>query len=180
MENVGCEIMDAQTFYEKSSVFQIQMVNHAIRSAMKYCNYMVKLPTQLYVNIADKLKELGWEEDLKCKNEDVLDADAVSYIYPICVCGGCELPEVTEVQDFVSAREFYDATLKNQHMNLYDMMGWAVVNGFSEVKLAYRSYPAIIKAMLEKGWEHDFWYEDDVSKEERSMFYPKCGFEEGE
>lgn len=178
MDKANYEIMDAREFYEKTLVSQRRVVNDAIRSAMEHCAYTVKLPTQLYVKIADKLKALGWEEEIVNKNENSLDDDGVSYIYPICVCSGCELPERIDDYSFVSAREFYDVTLKNQYEDLCNKIVWSVANGFSEVKLSYKSYPAIIVEMSQNGWEHSTCYEADKTKEECSMYYPLCGFEE--
>ena len=178
MENKNYAMMSAQTFYEKTLISQRRMVNVEIRNAMEHGNYTVKLPTQLYVKISDELNVLGWEEYIEVKVEDT--DDGVSCIYPACACKGCDCPAITGEHEFISAQEFYEATLKNQRRDLWVAMEYSKANGLSEVKLPYKAYPIIIGEMDQNDWEHAIWYDNIKTKEECSMFYPSCGFEEEE
>jgi len=180
MENENYEIMNAQTFYEKNLASQRRLVNISIKCAMEKGKYTIKLPTQLYGKIEDELKELGWEEEIVDKEPDI-DDDGVSLLYPVCVCEGCDLPEVTGIHELISAQEFYEATLKNQYKDLWHKMDEASRLGYSEVRLDYKAYPTVITEMEQKGWIHVFLYTDINTKvEEYSLFYPGCGFDEEE
>lgn len=177
MENVNQEIMSAEVFYKKSLERQLELVNVAIVKAMQSGNPIVKLPTQLYVKITDELIALGWEEEIEESEEY---EEGFSWIYPVCLNRACSFPELIVIdKKFIPAEKFYEATLKNQRRDLRVASDEAIETGVSEVKLPYRAYPELIKEMEEKGWEHVFWHSDG-STEERSMFYPICGFEEEE
>lgn len=180
MENVSKENMNARIFYEKSIVNQMHMVNGLITCGMKEGNPVVKLTTQLYVKISDELRALGWEEEVVEQEMYEDENEGVSWLHPISLDGNCSFTVLSGEHVFISAEEFYEATLKNQYKDLCNSLEYSIRQGHSEVKLPYKAYPAIIAEMAAQDWEHDIWYADLNTKEECSMFYPLCGFEEEE
>lgn len=181
MENANLEIMSAETFYEKTIITQLQLVNKAITMAMQRGLPVIKLPTQLYETISSALQDVGWSEDIMDDEMYKDYGEGVSWIYPACLHDESayveSTPEVTMGQNtLIPAQTFYEATLKNQKRELYIAMNEAVDMGLSEVKLNYIAYPALVNEMKRAGWEHVIWYADLKTKEECSMFYPICDF----
>ena len=174
--NHGIDV--AAIFYEKSLASQRRMVDTQIREAMSKGNPVVKLPTCVYTKISAELRKMGWEEEIH--DEEMYEDDGVSYFYPVCLDGTSRFPELDEKGVFVAAEEFYKVTLANQQKDLSNALADAIINGFSEVKLPYKVYPAVISEMEKKDWGHGIWYANLDTKEECSMFYPICGYDEEE
>lgn len=174
--NVGIDV--ASVFYERSLENQRRMVNCAIKSAMASGKGVVKLSTCIYAKISDELKELGWQEDISDEEMYEDNNEGFSCLYPGCVDESTIFTNLSSDYDLISAEEFYKETLKVQRQDLWNALNYSMSNGISEVRLVYKAYPKLIDEMVKKGWEHIIWYADIKTKEECSMFYPICGFDE--
>ena len=159
-------VISAQKFYESCLIKQRERVNSCIRDAMKGTDTVLKLPFDTYPALDDELFEKGWIFD-----DDASDYESAVYSPDhTAVCTG--------TNDFISAKEFYEATLKNQWEMVKEQLIVALESGEALVKLPFDTYPVINEKMKNKGWAYEEWKPASGPKKKCAFFYPVCGYED--
>lgn len=165
---VNESIISAKTFYNITLGSQEIKVAEFIRTEMEGTKPKLYLPFGTYPALDELLEKRGWVYDW-----DNAGDDAAIY----CPAKGATQQVFDKTGIIPSAREYYEATLANQWKRLQERLMSALENGETNIKLPFAAYDDIKDKMKARGWEFEEWT-DEVTEEEYTLFYPKCGYDD--
>ena len=131
----------ASTYSKEGIVIQRKKINEIILANMEMCVPAINLPFKLFTEIQEEMRQNGWSKNY-------------SHYQPIWFLEPSEQLEIKDGSEdkIISAKEFYDATMKQQLMALKAKFEEASKNGSAAIYLDFPLYKVIADRLSQQGW----------------------------
>lgn len=131
----------ASSYAKEATANQRKRINEIILAGMEKSNPAIELPFELFPNIQDELRERGWVQN------------SYYWYQPIWRENPLEVFEIKDdAEKIISAKVFYDTTMKQQLGVLSDKFETARQKGLAVISLDFPLYKLISGKLLLRGW----------------------------
>ena len=140
----------ASSYAKEAIVIQRKKINEIISSNIEQCNPFIEVPFELFPQIEEEMMRSGWG---KSGHEYY---QPIWYISPLW-----QLEKKDEENQIISAKIFYEATMRNQLAVLIEKFEKDKKIGLSSILLDFPLYQAIVDKLELKGWNVSVYHIDE-------------------